>query len=860
VRREGELKQSPRFVALEQHPGAARGRDAGGTPEPPATPERTMNPSQRAAVPVVLMPLAPEPSARASAAVLLGMLAVLAACSSSTPAVAPATEAGAVRDHREWRVALGDPTSSQFSSLTQINRDNVHLLEVAWIHHTGDLRDGQRTEIQANPIIIDGVLYATSPALRAFALRADTGEPIWSFDPFDGVDPVLHANRGVVYWADAEDRRILYTAGPRLWALDARTGRPIPGFGNGGWVSLNDGLERRLFGDVIATSPGTVFRDLLILGHRVADNERAHPGHIRAFDVRTGRIRWAFRTIPHPGEEGYETWSPDTYLTSGGANSWAGMSLDVARGVVFVPTGTGAHDFWGGKRIGRNRFANSVIALDAATGRRIWDFQTVRHDVWDRDLPAPPNLVTVTRNGRRIEAVAQVTKSGHVWLLDRATGEPLFPHREFEVPASDLRGEQTWPTQILPIVPAPFSRQTLTEADLTDRTPEARAAVLAEFRRYRSGGQFIPASVQGTILFPGYDGGAEWGGAAFDPETGILYVNANDVPWILRMEERAVAAAPVAGGSGREVYLANCAACHGAERQGDGGRSPALTDLGHRTSAEEIRRIVQNGRGFMPASPQIRGEAMSALVAYLLGTAPAPSAGGVGTGPADDWWSAPYRHAGYPRWTDPDGYPAVRPPWGTLNAIDLNTGEYVWRVPFGEYPELTARGMPVTGTENYGGPVVTAGGLLFIGATRDEKFRVFDKASGRVLWEFALPAAGYATPATYEVGGKQYVVIAAGGGKLGTRSGDAFIAFALPDRAASGVNEPAAQTVVAARRRCRRIAASGYADAPGAGPGADIGCSVSGARGTAIAAPTPPGRVTTRTPVRGGTRHSGGGP
>jgi quinoprotein glucose dehydrogenase len=684
--------------------------------------------------------------------------------------------------YRDWRVALGDPSSSQFSALTQIDRDNVHRLQVAWVYQTGDLREGHRSEIQANPIVVDGVLYATSPALKAFALRADTGEELWVFDPFADETPVLHVNRGVVYWEDGDDRRILYTAGPRLWVLDARTGRPVPEFGNGGWVSLNEGLERRLFGDVIATSPGTLYRDLLIQGHRVADNETAAPGHIRAFDVRTGAIRWVFRTIPHPGEVGYETWSPDSYQTSGGANSWAGMSLDAERGVVYVPTGTGAHDFWGGRRIGRNRFANSVLALDAATGERIWDFQAVRHDIWDRDLPAPPNLVTVRHNGRRIEAVAQVTKSGHVWLLDRATGEPLFPYEEFAVPPSDLRGEQAWPTQILPLKPAPFSRQQLTEADLTDRTPEARAHVLEEFRRYRSGGQFIPPSLEGTILFPGYDGGAEWGGAAWDPETGILYVNANDVPWILRMTEREAAPAAPSQLSGRDIYLANCAACHGADRQGDGGRSPALTELGHRVSAEEVRRVIESGRGFMPPFPQLRGAEQATLIAYLLEVSPAAVQGAIATAdPRHDWWTAPYRHAGYPRWTDPDGYPAVKPPWGTLNAIDLHTGEFVWRVPFGEYPELTARGIPVTGTENYGGPVVTAGGLLFIAATRDEKFRVFDKATGELLWETQLPAAGYATPSTYMVNGRQYVVIAAGGGKLGTKSGDAYVAFALPD-------------------------------------------------------------------------------
>jgi quinoprotein glucose dehydrogenase len=715
----------------------------------------------------------------ATGALLLGALGACSAVVSDPHSIAEPAHAASFD---EWRVALG-PGSSQYSGLNQITRDNVHRLEVAWVYRTGGLRDGHRSEIQANPIIVAGVLYATSPALKAFALRADTGEELWVFDPYADETPVPHVNRGVVYWEDGDDRRILYTAGPRLWALDASTGTPIPSFGNGGWVSLNEGLGRRLFGDVIATSPGTIYRDLLIQGHRVGDNEMAAPGHIRAFDVRTGEIRWVFRTIPHPGEFGYETWSPDSFLTSGGANSWAGMTLDPESGVVFIPTGTGAHDFWGGRRLGENLFANSVLALDAATGERIWHFQTVRHDLWDRDLPAPPNLVTVRHGGRRIRAVAQVTKSGHVWLLDRATGEPLFPFEEIAVPPSDLRGEQAWPTQILPLVPAPFTRQHLTEAELTDLSPESRAHVLEEFRTFRSGGQFIPPSLEGTILFPGYDGGAEWGGAAFDPETGILYVNANEVPWILRMTEREPEAEASTRRSGRDLYLANCAVCHGMDREGDGGRSPALRELAHRTSAEEVRRVIQTGRGFMPPFPDLTREDQSALVAYLLDVSPAAveSDAEATEDSRSGWWTAPYRHAGYPRWVDPEGYPAVRPPWGTLNAINLNTGEFVWRVPFGEYPELTARGVPITGTENYGGPVVTAGGLLFIGATRDERFRVFDKSTGEVLWETQLPAAGYATPSTYMAGGRQYVVIAAGGGKLGTPSGDRYVAFALPE-------------------------------------------------------------------------------
>ncbi len=677
---------------------------------------------------------------------------------------------------RDWHIALGDPASSQYSRLTQIDRGNVHRLRVAWLYHTGDLQEGRRSEIQANPIVVDGVLFATSPALKAFALRADTGEELWVFDPFADRPPHHHVNRGVVYWREGEDRRILYTAGPRLYALDAVTGEPILSFGERGSVDLKAGLGRDLSGeDVVATSPGMVYRDLLIQGTRVSEAAGAAPGHVRAYDIRTGAIRWTFHTIPRPGDFGADTWPEDAFQVAGGANSWAGMSLDVRRGIVFVPTGSPTPDFYGGGRPGENLFGNTLLALNAATGERIWHFQVVRHDLWDRDLPAPPNLVTLRRGGRPVDAVAQVTKSGHLFVFDRETGEPLFPIEERAVPPSELRGEQAWPTQPLPLAPAPFARQTFSEADVTDISPEAHAYVLERFRAYRSGGQFIPPSVEGTIILPGFDGGAEWGGAAFDHETGILYVNSNDVPWILQNlpietgeSTRAV--------TGRDLYQRQCASCHGAERQGHGGRSPALTAVGERLSAAEIRRIVEHGRGFMPGFAHLPAAEREAIVAYLLGReTDAFHAAAVSPN------RSPYRFGGYHRFQDREGYPAVRPPWGTLNAIDLNTGEFVWRVPLGEYPELTARGIAITGTENYGGPVVTAGGLLFIAATRDERFRAFDKATGQLLWQTKLPFAGYATPSVYQVDGKQYVVIAAGGGKLGTPSGDVYLAFALPD-------------------------------------------------------------------------------
>jgi quinoprotein glucose dehydrogenase len=457
----------------------------------------------------------------------------------------------------------------------------------------------------------------------------------------------------------------------------------------------------------------------------------------------------------------------------GGANAWSGISVDVERGLVFVPTGSPAWDFWGGDRHGANLYGNCVLALRAATGERVWHFQLVHHDLWDRDPPQAPVLVTVTREGRPRDAVAQATKSGHVFLFDRETGEPLFPIEERPFPPSDLVGEKAWPTQPIPLKPPAFARQRMSEADVTDRTPAARAAVLERLRQARSGGQYVPPSTPGTVIFPGFDGGAEWGGSAFDPKTRLLYVNSNEMAWILQMKELPK---PGEAPLGARVYAQHCAVCHGADRRGDPqGQFPSLEKTRTKMRRAEVAHLVARGKGVMPAFGFLEGHEVDAVSAYTLGEEEDHGAGEAAQA------GRPYTHLGYNRFLDPDGYPAVKPPWGALNAIDLDAGEIRWSVPLGELPELTERGLPPTGTENYGGPVLTAGGLVFIGASKDEMFRAFDKASGRVLWQAKLPAGGYATPSTYEAGGRQFVVIAAGGGKMGTPSGDAYVAFALPD-------------------------------------------------------------------------------
>jgi quinoprotein glucose dehydrogenase len=695
---------------------------------------------------------------------------------------------------KEWRVYLGDQSSSHYSALTQITKDNVAQLQTAWTYHTGDLLDGDYGEIQCNPLIVDGVLYGSSPRTKIFALNAGTGKEFWRFDPFTDDPEAANTqgrHRGVTYWQDetGKDKRLLFTAGAHLFALNAETGAPITSFGENGKVALNTGLDRELGGNggwdlfVSATTPGAIYKDLLILGTRVSEGPISAPGHIRAFDVRTGAVKWIFHTIPHPGEFGYETWPAEAWKEAGGANCWAGMAVDQKRGLVFIPTGSAAYDFFGGNRKGQNFFANCLLALKAETGERVWHYQTVHHDVWDRDLPASPNLVTVERAGKKIDAVAQTTKSGFVFVFNRENGEPLFPIEEKPYPASDLAGEETWPTQPLPLKPPPFARQIFTADDVTTTTPEAREAGLARLREVRSAGQFIPPSKQGTMIFPGFDGGAEWGGAGFDPGTGVLYVNANEMPWILTMIDIELAQSENPYDQGSVVYALNCASCHGGRREGDQQKIyPALTNLKSRKSKEETLQLIVKGKGSMPSNNFLSAEEKHNLLAFLFEDKNAqPLDPHSRRAPRTEAPIVPFVSTGYHRFLDHEGYPAIRPPWGTLNAIDLNKGEILWQVPLGEFEELTQRGIPQTGTENYGGPVVTAGGLLFIGASKDGKFRAFDKATGKVLWETKLPYGGYATPSAYEYKGKQYVVIACGGGKMGTKPGDAYVAFALPN-------------------------------------------------------------------------------
>jgi quinoprotein glucose dehydrogenase len=601
---------------------------------------------------------------------------------------------------QEWRHWGGDAGGQKYSALKQIHRGNVGRLQVAWRYKTGEIADGKnyvmRSAFETTPLVVGGTMYLTTPFNRVVALEAETGKELWSFDP--QIDKTRAANlfisRGCSYWTDGKKKRILHgTQGGRLYSLDAETGKPDAGFGEGGSIDLRVGVADRYrdrgYG---VTSPPVIYRNLVITGAWVSDGDPQGPsGDVRAFDIATGKLAWTFHTVPRAGEFGNETWEGDSWKDRGGTNVWSVMSLDEKRGLVFLPLTSPSPDYYGGGRKGANLFGDSVVALEAGTGKRVWHFQTVHHNIWDYDLPAQPALVTVRHGGKMVDAVAQVAKTGFTFLLDRETGKPLFPVEERAVPASDVPGEAAWPTQPYPVKPPPFARQSMRREELTNVTPESRAFCEGILKDAELKPMFTPIGLKTTVLFPGTNGGTNWGGASFDPATRTLYVNSMDVGMVFRQEER----------------------------------------------------------------PE------GSLVPYRNR--------GVGTNSSRFW--------------DPNLYPCQQPPWGHLTAIDLDKGEFRWRVTLGEYDELTKKGVAPTGTPNLGGSMVTAGGLVFIAATNDGRFRAFDKDTGKKLWETRLPASGHANPMTFRGAktGKQYVVIAAGGGnKYNTGYADELVVYALP--------------------------------------------------------------------------------
>ncbi|HZC43107.1 MAG TPA: PQQ-binding-like beta-propeller repeat protein [Acidobacteriaceae bacterium] len=678
----------------------------------------------------------------------------------------------------DWPVYGGQLANDHYSALAQINRNNVAEMRRAWVFDTGE-----KGALQTSPLVVGRVLYAYTSTQKVIALDAASGKLLWKFDSgMIGTGPM----RGLAYWASGGKSRLFAGVMNFLYALDPTTGKPITSFGENGRIDLRKGLGRDYRKESLAiTTPGVVYKNLIIMGAMEPETHPAPLGDVRAFDVRTGALVWRFHTIPRPGEFGYKTWPTSAWKTAGSANNWAGMTVDTRRGIVFVPTGSAVFDFYGGDRLGNDLFADTLLALDANTGKRIWYFQGVHHDIWDRDFPAAPALVTVEHDGKLVDAVAQTTKQGYVYLFNRATGQSLFPIEEKKYPPSTVPGEVASPTQPLPTQPEPYARQLLTADMLSNRTPAAHAWAEKEFKTFRSEGQFVPLSLdKQTVVFPGFDGGAEWGGPAVDPTTGVIYINSNEMAWTGGLIRSKAGAGP-----GEKVYQNECGICHGSDRAGSPPTFPSLVDIDQRMTTQQIVDKIHAGGGRMPPFPSVTGSDLTALLEYLKNGSQASSARTAAQAesestsvPGSDQGGGGYMFTGYRRFLDPDGYPAIKPPWGTLNAIDLNSGKYLWKIPLGDYPALAAKGMANTGTENYGGPVVTAGGLLFIGATAyDKKIRAFNSRTGQLLWNADLPAPGVATAITYMIEGKQYVAIAAAGSKMDKIPYEGFyVAFALP--------------------------------------------------------------------------------
>jgi quinoprotein glucose dehydrogenase len=680
------------------------------------------------------------------------------------PAKMPA-QTHALPDRTAWRDYGGTSDSAQYSALKQVNRANVSKLQVAWTFPTGD-----GSKYLFNPIVIDRVMYVLAEHNSIVALDAATGKRLWTH----ATNPktTLITYRGINYWEspDRSDRRLLFAANNFLEEIDARTGESIREFGSGGRVDLRDGLGRdpKSLNLVQSTIPGRVFEDLIILGSATNEEYDSGPGDIRAYNVRNGQLAWIFHTIPHPGEPGYDTWPKEAWKTLGGANAWSGISLDERRGIVYVPTASPKYNFYGANRTGTNLFGDCLLALNARTGKLIWYFQMVHHDIWDYDNGTAPMLLTVRHDGKMVDVVAQTGKEGFVWVFDRETGKPLWPIEERPVPQSHMPGEHTWPTQPFPVKPPPFARQSFTVNDLS---PFMDAAESARFRdeieKSHNEGLFTPPDVQNTVEMPGNNGGANFGGAAVDPTNGTLFVVSKDLPAMLKLQLASTELIPTSGSpgvQGHAVFQQNCQLCHGADRKGQPPAIPSLVDIGSRLSKDQIRNVVQHGQGQMPAFAKLSDGSVDSLLAYLFKPMDAVVSTAVADAPVANSAVPPadaHYKSGFGFMFTSSGLPAIAPPWTSLTAYDLNQGTIKWKIPLGEVPELAAQGFKDTGSHfPKVSPVVTAGGLIFTG-TRDRKVRAIDSETGKVLWEATVDAALEGMPAVYEIDGREYIAFCA---------------------------------------------------------------------------------------------------
>ncbi len=717
---------------------------------------------------------------------LIGLLLLPAIHHSSAATGAPASS------YDTWSQYGGSSDSAQYSSLRQIDRANVSRLRIAWSYKTGD-----GNKYLFNPLVAHGTIYVLARNNSIIALDAATGKELWAYET--GVHSTLITNRGINYWEsqDGSESRLLFSANNLLQALDARTGKRIAQFGDDGRVDLREGLGRdpKSLTLVQSTTPGRIFGNLLILGSATNEEYGSGPGDVRAYDVLTGKMAWSFHTIPHQGEFGYDTWPKDAWKTVGGANAWSELSVDTRRGVVYIPTASPKYNFYGANRKGANLFGDCLLALDARTGKRIWHFQMVHHDIWDYDNATAPKLLTVQHEGRSVDVVAQVGKEGFVWVFNRVTGEPLWPIEERPVPASHMPGEEAWPTQPFPLKPPAFARQSFTAKDLSPfLPPEEKAQLLEEMAHARNEGLFTPPGLQNTVEMPGNNGGANFGGAAIDPANGTLYVLSKDLPAMLKLElarEHTAALSGPPAARGRALYEENCKLCHQADLHGNPPAIPSLQEAADRFRADQIDAVLKQGRNLMPAFPQLTTDDRAALVAFLFHPAEAP----VPTAEPNQISASatPRYKSGFGFMFTSSGLPAIAPPWTSLTAYDLNEGTIKWKIPLGEVPELAEQGHAGTGAHfPKTAPVVTAGGLIFTG-TRDRKVRALDSATGKVLWEATLDAALEGMPAVYAINGREYVVFCAaaqattythnvpGHTAVQAPIPGAYVAFALPE-------------------------------------------------------------------------------